>query len=93
MPNVGNGAASSKKTDEDSGENLKEIADLESFRVALNTAREAMTSALPWNRSISALVGLMMNTNYLSEDLGGNPKRAAILTEFTDYVFSRNGLN
>ena len=93
LPNVGNGAASSKKTDEDSGENLKEIADLESFRVALNTAREAMTSALPWNRSISALVGLMMNTNCLSEDLGGNPKRAAILTEFTDYVFSRNGLN
>ena len=35
----------------------------------------------------------MVNTNYLSEDLGGNPKRAAILTEFADYVFSRNGLN
>ena len=27
------------------------------------------------------------------EDLGGNPKRAAILTEFTDYVLGRNALN
>ena len=45
------------------------------------------------NRSISALVGLMLNTNYLAEDLGGNPKRAAILGEFSDYVFSRNGLS
>ena len=33
------------------------------------------------------LVGLMMNTNYMVEDLGGNSKRAAILSEFTDYVF------
>ena len=52
-----------------------------------------MASALPWNRSISALVGLMLNTNYLSEDLGENPRRAAILTEFVDYIFGRNGLN
>ena len=61
--------------------------DLDSFKVALNTAREALASALPWNRSISALVGLMMNTNYMVEDLGGNSKGAAILSEFTDYVF------
>ena len=66
---------------------------MEGFRVALNTAREAMASALPWNRSISAVVGLMMNTNYLQDDVGGNPKRAAILTEFIDYIFSRNALN
>ena len=61
--------------------------------MALNTAREAMASALPWNRSIGTITGLMMNTSYLQEELGGNPKRAAILTEFVDYVFSRNALN
>ena len=66
---------------------------MESFKVALNTAGEAMASALPWNRSVSAIVGLMVNTNYLSEDLSNNPKRAAVLTEFTDYVFGRNALN
>ena len=35
----------------------------------------------------------MVNPGYLQEDLGGNSKRAAILTEFVDYVFSRNALN
>ena len=64
-----------------------ENANLESYKVALNTAREAMASALPWNRSVSAIMGLMVNTNYVAEDLGGNPKRAAVLTEFTDYIF------
>ena len=66
---------------------MTEIADLESYKVALNTAREAMASAIPWNRSVSAIMGLMVNTSYLAEDLGGNPKRAAVLTEFTDYIF------
>ena len=89
LPNVASSGLSSKKDSTDE-ESLREIADLDSFRiVALNTAREAMVSALPWNRSISALVGLMLNTNYLAEDLGSNPKRA----EFSDYVFSRNGLS
>ena len=94
MPNMATGSSSSKKGEEDgAAESHKEIADLESFRIALNTAREAQASALPWNRSICAIVGLMLNTNYMSDNLGGNPKRAAILTEFTDYVFNRNGLN
>ena len=35
----------------------------------------------------------MMKTKYMVEDLGGNSKRAAILLEFTDYVFGRNALN
>ena len=96
LPNVAASGLSTKRLNSDGGEegeSLKEIADMEGFRVALNTAREAMASALPWNRSISAVVGLMMNTNYLQDDVGGNPKRAAILTEFIDYIFSRNALN
>ena len=94
LPNVASTGLSGKKTDNgEDGESLREIADLDGFKVALNTAREAMASALPWNRSISAIVGLMFNTNYLQEDIGGNPKRAAILSEFTDYIFSRNALN
>ena len=94
LPNVANSGLSGKKQDgSEEGESLREIADLDSYKVALNTAREAMSSALPWNRSIGAIVGLMINTNYLQEDIGGNPKRAAILVEFTDYVFGRNALN
>ena len=87
MPNMKGRSLSSKKQDgEDNGESQKEIGDLESYEIALNTAREAMASALPWNRSISSVVGLMVNTNFLAEDLGGNPKRGAVLTEFTDYI-------
>ena len=94
LPNVANSNHTSKKQEGDDGcDSVKEIVDLDSFRMALNTAREALASALPWNRSISAIIGLMLNTSYLQEDLGGNPKRAAILTEFVDYIFSRNALN
>ena len=72
---------------------MKEISDLEGFKGALNVLREAMASALPWNRSVSALCGYMCNTNYLQVDLSNNPKRAAILSEFTDYILGRNALN
>ena len=37
--------------------------------------------------------GFVTNSNCLSEDLRTNNKRAAILSEFTDYVFGRNALN
>ena len=100
LPNVAGSSLSAKKVNLDGGEeglsigeSLREIADLEGYKAALNTAREAMHSAMPWNRSISAIVGFMLNTNYLQADLAGNVKRATILTEFTDYIFGRNALN
>ena len=100
LPNVANSGLSAKKVNIDGGdealsigESLKEIVDLEGYKTALNTAREAMHSALPWNRSIGAIVGFMHNNNYLQQELGGNTRRAAILTEFTDYVLGRNALN
>jgi hypothetical protein len=52
-----------------------------------------MAWALPWNKSVSAIVGFMNVTGFGSADLGGNPKRAAILTDFVDHILSRNGLN
>lgn len=100
LPNVAGNGLSAKKVNLDGedealsiGDSLKEIADLEGYKAALNTAREAMHSALPWNRSICAIVGFMQNSNYLQNDLAGNSRRASILTEFTDYVFGRNALN
>jgi len=75
------------------GENLKEIADFDGYRSALNTLREAAHSVRPWDRSIGAIVGFMVNTNFLQEDLRGNLRRAAILSEFTDHVLARNALN
>ena len=100
LPNVAGSGASAKKysigesgEEISFGESLKEIGDLDGYRGALNVLREAMASALPWNRSISAISGFMCNTNYLQADLGGNTKRAGILAEFTDYVLGRNALN
>jgi hypothetical protein len=100
LPNVGGSALSTKKLkleENDSevniGDNYKEIADMEGLKAALNTLREAMHCALPWNRSISAIVGFMTNTNFCSSDLNNNSKRAAILAEFIDYSLSRNALN
>jgi hypothetical protein len=46
------------------GDSLKEIHDLEEFKRALNTAREAMGYALPWNKSVSAICGFMQASNY-----------------------------
>jgi hypothetical protein len=100
LPNVGGSALGAKKISlEDAegsisvGETLKEIADMDAFRAALNTLREAMISALPWNRSVSAICGFMQNTNFCSADLLQNSKRAVILTEFVDHVLTRNALN
>lgn len=100
MPNVANSGLAAKRVNLEGGddalsigENMKEIVDLESFKAALNNLREAMVAALPWNRSISAIAGFLQNNCYLQEELGSNSKRAAILTEFVDYVLGRNALN
>jgi len=100
MPNVGGGGAAAKRVsvEDDSGaisigEDMKEVPDLEGLKSALNAMREAMAAALPWNKSVGAIVGFLTNTNFCFVDLTGNPKRAAVLTEFIDYVLGRNALN
>jgi hypothetical protein len=91
MPNVGSSALSTKRLNLEDGENAVSIG--ESLREIANTAREAQAVALPWNWSIAAIQGFMMNTNYCAADLQGNTKRAAVLSEFVEFIFSRNALN
>jgi hypothetical protein len=55
---------------------MREIADMDAYKAALNTAREAMAAALLWNKSVSAICGFMQNTNYCGSDLAQNNKRA-----------------
>jgi hypothetical protein len=100
MGNVGGGAAASKRLclEDDStaftvGDSLKEIMELEEFKRALSTAREAMSYALPWNKSISAISGFMQASNFCSKDLSNRPNKAALLTAFTNYFFTRNAQN
>jgi len=100
MPNVGSAASAGKRVSVEDGsdainigDSMKEIADMEGLRSALNAAREAMCSVMPWNRSISAILGFFCNNNFCQADLQGNIRRAAILAEFVDYVLSRNAMN
>lgn len=100
LPNVGGISAGSKRVSVEDGsgsicigEEMRDVADLEGFKSALNALREAMASALPWNRSVSAISGFMINTNFCYSDLAGNSKKAAVLTEFVDYILGRNALN
>jgi len=100
MPNVGGHSSSTTKVSVEDGssaicigDDFREVSDLDGVRSALIAMREAMQSALPWNRSISTLCGFMQNSNYCVQDLLGNPKRAAILAEFIDYILGRNALN
>jgi len=100
LPNVASSAFSSRKINLDDSENsvcigdsLREIADFEGFRAALHSLKEALHWALPWNRSVSAIQGFMINSNFCMEDLKNSPKRAQILTEFVDFVLGRNALN
>jgi hypothetical protein len=74
----------------DVSDSLKNISDLEDYKTALRAVSKAMHLALPWNHSVSALEGYMHTSNFCAKDLAGRANRAALLTDFTDYVFSTN---
>ena len=80
----GNASNSSFQDESDSIEVLAE------FKLALRALRAAMSYALPWNRSVDAIVGFMEQTNFCQSELGGSDKQAKVLTRFTDYVLEEN---
>ena len=71
-------------------EEFKDILELGEFKLALRVAREALSFVHPWNKSISAIEGFLIQTNYCGVDLSGTEKPAAILTQFVDYIFGEN---
>jgi len=75
------------------GDSPREIVDMEEFRNAMTTLREAMAMVLWWNKTISAIQGFLNISNYCKRDLDGRSNRAAILTSFVNYVLGRNALN
>jgi hypothetical protein len=79
-------AASCKsKQDEDE---LVDFAEVGEFVVALRVMRLAMANVMPWNMSIAALEGFLINTRFCKDKLRSLEKQASILTSFTDYVLS-----
>ncbi len=67
-----------------------EIADLGELKLALRAMRTAMSLVMPWNLSIAALEGFLIQTNFCANDLSAVEKRAQILVQFCDYVLNRN---
>ena len=46
-------------------EEFKDILELGEFKLALRVAREALSFVHPWNKSISAIEGFLIQTNYV----------------------------
>jgi hypothetical protein len=91
MFNINNCAAraSSSKSRQDD-EDLIDFAEVGEFIVALRAMRSAMAYVMPWNMSVAALEGFLINTRFCKDELGGLEKQASILTSFMDYVLSEN---
>jgi hypothetical protein len=45
-----------------------------------------MMMVMPWNFSVAALEGFLINSRYCREDIGALDKQAQILTQFADYI-------
>jgi hypothetical protein len=81
-------ASRSKSRQDD--EDLIDFAEVGEFIVALRAMRSAMAFVMPWNMSVAALEGFLINTRFCKDELGGLEKQPSILTSFTDYVLSEN---
>jgi hypothetical protein len=79
--------SSSSSTSKDEEDQIEGLAE---FKLALRALRGAMSFALPWNRSVDAILGFMEQANYCQAELGGNEKQARVLTRFTDYILEEN---
>jgi hypothetical protein len=68
----------------------REISDVLELRLAMRTMKAAVRMALPWNWSIDALENFFIQTSYCWEDTNKLEKRAAVITQFIDYVLQQN---
>ena len=80
----------SSKTTEYEDDNLNDIAELGELKCALRVLREAMAYVHPWNKSIAALEGFLLQNNFCNSDLGGTEKSVATLSQFIDYCLREN---
>jgi len=71
-------------------EELTDISEMGELKTAIRVLREAMVYVAPWNKSISALEGFLVQTNYCASDLDGIDKPAVFVSQFIDYVLREN---
>jgi hypothetical protein len=82
------GKISTSKSDS-TDNSMPDFAEIGEFQLALRTLRNAATFVSPWNFSFAALENFLVNSRFCSTDLAGVDKPAVILTQFVDYIASR----
>ena len=84
------GQRASTKASECGDKELHDVAEIGELKCALRVLREAMAFALPWNKSVAAIEGFLIQNQYCSSDLDGLEKQAQILSQFIDYCLHEN---
>gem|GEM_PF-5631906 len=72
------------------GDNMKEIHDLNEFKLAVRAMCRTAQLVMPWNMAFNSIDGFLHNTNYGYAELHGRSNRAAILTDFVNYMLGLN---
>jgi hypothetical protein len=70
----------------DINESFKELMHMEDLRSAVHTLMKAMSLALPWNYSVSALESFLFGSSYCADKTSHWPNRAKELSDFVDHV-------
>jgi hypothetical protein len=86
--NINNcGSRAAGKKDGGQKDNALELGE---FKLAVRVLRTAMAFVMPWNFSVMALEGFLLQTSYCPQDLQNVEKKAWLLTKFADYILSQN---
>ena len=84
------GQRTSSKSGEYGDEELQDVAEIGELKCALRVMREAMAFVSPWNKSVAAIEGFLIQNHFCSSDLDGLEKQAQILSQFIDYCLREN---
>jgi hypothetical protein len=84
-------SCSARVSSKKAGEAEEESLELGELKLAVRVLRSAMSFTMPWNYSVAALEGFLLQTNYCAQDLNNVERKAHILTKFVDYVLLQNG--
>ena len=78
------------KANEYGDDELNDVSEMGELKLALRVLREAMNFVHPWNKSIAALEGFLMQSKFCFSDLEGLDKPATTLCQFIDYCLREN---
>jgi len=72
------------------GDNMREVVDLNEMKLAVRAMCRAVQLIMWWNSSYNAIDGFLHNSNYAFTELNGRSNRAAILSDFINYILGLN---